>query len=65
MPNKQKKKKIKHQRPTRQYGITKYAEKKSYHLTVQSVPGGKVDILWGHSIDRSKQKCLYEHVFPR
>jgi len=34
------------------------------------VPGGKVNILGGHSISHSKQKCLYEHVsysewFPR
>ena len=34
------------------------------------VPGGKVNILGGHSIGHSKQKCLYEHVsyserFPR
>ena len=32
--------------------------------------GGKVNILGGHSIGHSKQKCLYEHVsyserFPR
>ena len=37
---------------------------------IQSVPGGKVYILGGHSISHSKQKCLYEHVsyserFPR
>jgi len=36
----------------------------------QGVPGGKVNILGGHSIGHSKQKCLYEHVpyserFPR
>ena len=29
---------------------------------IQSVPGGKVNILGGHSIGHSKQKCLYEHV---
>ena len=29
---------------------------------IQGVPGGKVNILGGHSIGRSKQKCLYEHV---
>jgi len=28
----------------------------------QSVAGGKVNILGGHSIGHSKQKCLYEHV---
>jgi len=36
----------------------------------QGVPGGKVNILGGHNIGNSKQKCLYEHVsyserFPR
>jgi len=29
---------------------------------MQGVPGGKVNILGGHSIGHSKQKCLYEHV---
>jgi len=37
---------------------------------IQSVPGGKVNILGGHTIGHSKQKYLYEHVsyserFPR
>ena len=37
---------------------------------IQSVPGVKVNILGGHSIGHSKQKCLYEYVsypekFPR
>jgi hypothetical protein len=37
---------------------------------IQGVPGGKDNILGGHSIDHSKQKALYEHVsyserFPR
>jgi len=37
---------------------------------IQGVPGGKVNILGGHNIGYSKQKCLYEHVsyserFPR
>jgi hypothetical protein len=37
---------------------------------IQGVPGGKINILGGHSIGHSKQKCLYEHVsyserFPR
>jgi hypothetical protein len=37
---------------------------------IQSVSGGKVDVLGGHSIGHSKQKTLYEHVsyserFPR
>jgi hypothetical protein len=37
---------------------------------IQSVPGGKYNILGGHSIGHSKQKTLYEHVsyserFPR
>jgi hypothetical protein len=36
----------------------------------QGVPGGKNNILGGHSIGHSKQKTLYEHVtyskrFPR
>jgi len=39
-------------------------------ILIQGVPGGKVNILGGHSIRHSKQKCLYEHVsnserFPR
>jgi hypothetical protein len=37
---------------------------------IQRVPGGKDNILGGHSIAHSKQKTLYEHVsyserFPR
>jgi hypothetical protein len=41
-----------------------------YNLCIQSVQGGKVNILGGHSIGHSKQKTLYEHVsyserFPR
>ena len=37
---------------------------------IQGVPGRKVNILGGHGIGHSKQKCLYEHVpyserFPR
>ena len=37
---------------------------------IYSVPGGKVNILGGHSIGHSKQNTLYEHVsyserFPR
>jgi len=37
---------------------------------IQGVPRGKVNILGGHIIGHSKQKCLYEHVsyskrFPR
>ena len=40
------------------------------NVYTQGVPGGKVNILGGHSIGHSKQKCLYEHVsyserFPR
>jgi len=31
-------------------------------VNIQGVPGGKVNILRGHSIGHSKQKCLYEHV---
>jgi hypothetical protein len=39
-------------------------------LNIQDVPGGKDNILGGHSIGHSKQKTLYEHVsyserFPR
>ena len=32
------------------------------YIYTQGVPGGKVNILGGHSIGHSKQKCLYEHV---
>jgi hypothetical protein len=40
------------------------------YTSIQGVPGGKVNILGGHSIGHSKQKTLYEHVsyserFPR
>ena len=40
------------------------------YVCIQVVPGGNVNILGGHSIGHSKQKCLYEHVsyserFPR
>jgi hypothetical protein len=31
-------------------------------LSIQGVPGGKVNILGGYSIGHSKQKTLYEHV---
>jgi hypothetical protein len=31
-------------------------------LCIQSVPGGNVNILVGHSIVHSKKKSLYEHV---
>ena len=46
-------------------GINFYA-----YLHIQGVPGGKVNILGGHSVGNSKQICLYEHVsyserFPR
>jgi hypothetical protein len=39
-------------------------------ITIQSVLGGKVNILGGHSIGHSKQKIVYIHVsyserFPR
>jgi len=39
-------------------------------IYIQGVPGGKINILGGHSIGHSKQKYLYEHVsyserFPR
>jgi len=36
-----------------------------YILYIQGVPGGKVNILGGHSIGHSKQKCLYERVLFR
>jgi hypothetical protein len=32
-------------------------------VNIQGVPGGKVNILGGHSIGNSKQKFLYEHEF--
>jgi hypothetical protein len=37
---------------------------------IQGVPGGKVNIVGGHSISHSKQESVYEHVsyfkrFPR
>jgi hypothetical protein len=31
-------------------------------FVIQGVPGGKVNILGGHSIGHPKQKSLYEHV---
>jgi hypothetical protein len=42
----------------------------SSSANIQDVPGGKVNILGGHSIGHSKKKSLYEHVsyterFPR
>jgi len=41
-----------------------------HYVYIQDVPRRKVNILEGHSIGHSKQKCLYEHVsyserFPR
>jgi len=36
--------------------------RKSGQANIQGVPGGKVNILGGHSIGHSKQKSLYEHV---
>ena len=33
-----------------------------HNYVIQDVPGGKVNILGGHSIGHSKQKYLYEHV---
>jgi hypothetical protein len=43
---------------------------RSLFTDVLSVLGGKVNILGGHSIGHSKQKCVYVHVsyserFPR
>jgi hypothetical protein len=31
-------------------------------MRIQSVPGGKVNILGGHSIGHSRQKHIYVHV---
>jgi hypothetical protein len=36
--------------------------KKLVYFYIQSVPGGKVNILGDHSIRHSKKKGLYEHV---
>jgi hypothetical protein len=41
-----------------------------HELNIQSVPGGKINILGGHSIGHSKQKIVYVRVsyserFPR
>jgi hypothetical protein len=33
-----------------------------YRCSIPSVPGGKVNILGGHSIGHSKQKSVYVHV---
>jgi hypothetical protein len=33
-----------------------------YILNIEDVPGGKVNILGGHSIGHSKEKILYVHV---
>jgi hypothetical protein len=30
--------------------------------SIQNVPGGNINILGGHSIGHSKQKCTYVHV---
>ena len=32
------------------------------YIYIQGVPGGKVNILGGHSIGHSNPKCFYEHV---
>jgi hypothetical protein len=32
------------------------------YIYIQGVPGGKDNILGGHSIGHSEQKTLYEHV---
>jgi hypothetical protein len=50
--------------------ITKSKETWPAAKYMQGVPGGKDNILGGHSIGHSKQKTLYEHVsnserFPR
>jgi hypothetical protein len=39
----------------------KYLPTLSYG-TYTGVPGGKVNILGGHSIGHSKKNCLYQHV---
>jgi hypothetical protein len=41
--------------------LLRYPHRKSFPY-IQSVPGGKDNILGGHSIGHSKQKTLYEHV---
>jgi hypothetical protein len=33
------------------------------NINIQGVPGGKINILGGHSIGHSKQNTLCEHVF--
>ena len=50
--------------------INRIYENQNLLSLIQDVPGGKVNILAGHSIGHSKQKTLYEHVsyserFPR
>jgi hypothetical protein len=47
---------------TGQRALTVKVEEESLKY-IQSFPGGKVNILGGHSIDHSKKKCLYENVF--
>jgi hypothetical protein len=42
------------------YNITVYT---NHHI--QSIPGGKVNILEGHSIDHCKQNCMYTCVLFR
>jgi hypothetical protein len=51
-------------------GFFNEKQEKVKRLDTQDVPGGKVNILGGHSIGHSKQKTLNEHVsyserFPR
>jgi hypothetical protein len=33
-----------------------------HNISIQSVPGGKINILGGYSMDYSKQKSVYVHV---
>ena len=52
------------------YSQMALSRKPCIYIYTQGVPGGKVNILGGHSIGHSKQKTLYEHVsyserFPR
>jgi len=56
--------------PCPAHGLVTIATKLFRPPYIQDVPGGKFNILGGHSIGHSKQKCLFEHVsyserFPR
>jgi hypothetical protein len=50
--------------------IEQHSMRTQQKLNIQNVPGGKVNILEGHSVRHSKQKSVYVHVsyserFPR